>query len=363
VVRQTKAVQIGTPLAKWCEIGREAMRKGNIKGLIADAAKVAEKLRETETSFGALLKKYHVHHTVLKRVILSQIEWQQISQRLREGRTYKVMKAAPRIARRLRKTDVTLRKLMKQYRCGYGTMMKAIRSQMSDEEWSEIRRKNLARGGVKNRFKKGHIPWTKGRKGLHFSPATEFKPGHMRGQAARLWRPVGTITIHHDKLPKRQRYRKRRRMDGSLRMGKPRRWIKVADEGRPQDRWIPYARYLWEKEHGPVPKGRFVVHTDGNQMLDKPGNLMLANCRENLIRNQLLNPEMRKRAHALACKNRKKNTRQRKQLEAFYGPQIVVWECGGCGAEYQQQEQPQKCVKCNGFAFEKLKRRQIKKVG
>lgn len=344
------------------------MRRGNIKGLTADAAKVANQLRETNTTINALYKKYHVGRTTLRRVLLSQMseaEWQQVSRRLRAGRTYKVMKAAAKITKLWSKDGVPIRRLISKYHCNHSSIIKAIRSKLSRQQFEEIRKKHLSKGNRAHHFKKGHKTWNKG---LHYNPGgrsveTRFQKGHLRGQAARLWRPVGTIAIRHDSLFRRQRHRKRRRMDGSLRMGKPRRWIKIKDVGRPQDRWIPYARWLWEKEHGPVPEGRFVVHIDGDQMRDKPSNLMLANCGENLIRNERLNPQMRKTAHALAVKSRKKNTRERKKLEAFYGPVIVVWDCGGCRAEYQQKERPGRCVKCGGCSFEKLKQRQIKKVG
>ena len=44
-------------------------------------------------------------------------------------------------------------------------------------------------------FAKGAKPWNAGVKGLHFSPATEFKPGR-RGEK---WLPVGTVTERTDK--------------------------------------------------------------------------------------------------------------------------------------------------------------------
>lgn len=347
------------------------MREGNIKGLTADAAKVANQLRETDTSFGALLKKYHVGRPTLIKVLLSQFsetEWQQVSQRLRAGRTYKVMKAASRIARRLRETDVTLRKLMKQYRCNYSPMMKAIRSQMSEEEWLEIRRKNLARGGVKTRFQKGIVTWNKG---LHYNPGgrsveTRFRKDHLPHNGKKL----GTITIRKDR-------------SGPVRM------IALPGPTAIRHRWVPYVQYIWEQEHGPVPKGYLVVHEDGNRLNDDPGNLVLLDRREHLALMKKNNPGWKKKAiksykKTVRIKHRRKaweakeaakmreyeltlqrKARLRAEKEALeksraeteftklYGPVSTWWQCAECGFDFEG-ELPWKCPKCQGLRFVKI---------
>ncbi len=270
------------------------------------------------------------------------------------GNGKKVMAAAVRIVNRLRETDATLRLLMKEYRCSYSVLMRAVRSQISEEEWEGIRKKKLTQGNAKSgtRFQKGHIPWMKGRKGIHMSPATEFK----KGRVARNWRPVGMIVIRHDKLFRWQR--KRNYKNGGRRLGKPRRWIKVKDDGRPQDRWLPYARYLWQQKYGAVPRGLFVVHKNSDQMDDRTENLILVNRSLHIKKNELLNPDMRPRAHKLACINRKKNTIIRKQLDEYYGQQLKLFMCMACGAEYEQDQVPVQCTKCQGGCFETIERRQ-----
>ena len=40
----------------------------------------------------------------------------------------------------------------------------------------------------KGSFKKGHTPWNKGIKGLHHSPATEFKKGQFVGKDHPAWK-------------------------------------------------------------------------------------------------------------------------------------------------------------------------------
>lgn len=347
------------------------MRQGNIKGLTADAAKIAEKLRKADTSLAALLKKYHVGRPTLMKVVLSQMseaEWQQVSQRLRTGRTYKVMKAAARIARRLRKTDVTLEKLMKQYHCSYGVMTKAIRSQMSDEEWSEIRKKNLAQGGVKTRFQKGMVTWNKG---LHYNPGgrsveTRFQKDHLPHNGKKL----GTITIRRDK-------------SGQYRM------IALPGPTAIRHRWVYYAQYIWEQEHGPVPEGYLVVHEDGNRLNDDPGNLVLIDRGEHLALMKKNNPgwkkkaiksykktvrirhrrkareakkaakiqeyelKLQRKARRLAEKEALEKSRAEAEFAKLYGPVSTWWQCAECGLDFEG-EFPWKCPKCQGLRFVKI---------
>ena len=286
-----------------------------------------------------------------------------------KGNIDNVMAAAVQITERLRDTDVTLRELMKEYHCGWVVINKAVLSQMSKSQWKLIRLKKLAQGSLKGggRFKPGNVPWTKGRKGIHLSPATEFKPGHvLRGQAARNYCIVGTIKLWHDKIPKRSRSGRKTLKDGSIRRGRPRRWIKVKDGGPTSRRWIPYARYVWEKNGGTIPDGHFVRHKDGNQMNDSPDNLHVVNRSQNLRLNEELRPDMRKIAHRLACVSRKRNTKIRRSLNIFNKNKLktpVIWECQSCSAEYPDGERPEKCVKCGSYKLDRLNIKQRMNIG
>jgi len=275
------------------------------------------------------------------------------------GNVDKVMADANKIVQQLRKNKTTIKKLRAKYHCGYPAIMRAILSQISFEEWKQLRHKRLARGGIKTRFRKGQPAWNKG---LHYNPGgrsveTRFKPDQIRGAAARNYRAVGIITIRHDSLFRRQNRSKLIRKDGTIRKGKLRRWIKIKDTGPPQYCWIPYARWLWEQKHGPVLPGHFVVHKDGNQMNDAPDNLILATRKSNLARNQELNPEAVAKGYIRAGKSRRKNTKARKQMRELHRHENIRWDCCGCGAEYISIEQPQRCVKCGFCSFEKIKYR------
>lgn len=65
--------------------------------------------------------------------------------------------------------------------------------------------------------------------------------------------PLGTIRVINSKPPVRK--------------------IKVRMQGRPQDRWMDYARWWWLKHRGAVPAGKRIAHLDGNTLNDSPENL------------------------------------------------------------------------------------------
>ena len=98
-------------------------------------------------------------------------------------------------------------------------------------------------------FKKSHTPWNKGKKGTHFSPNTEFK----KGQKGINWVPVGNITIRIDKN------------------NKQRRWIKIEEPNI----WIEYAKFVWIKHNGKIPKGYLIHHIDEDTLNDDIHNLAL----------------------------------------------------------------------------------------
>lgn len=96
-------------------------------------------------------------------------------------------------------------------------------------------------------FKAGLRPWNRGRKGLHTSPETEFKPGCKSLRKL----PIGTVTVRTDH------------------QGRSRRFIKVADPNV----WILHAVYVYENEHGRIPAGCVIHHRDRDSMNDDIYNL------------------------------------------------------------------------------------------
>lgn len=104
-------------------------------------------------------------------------------------------------------------------------------------------------GPNRTSFKKGHIPWNKGMKGIHLSPETEFKKGGYPPTYCK----VGTIRKRKHWREKIARY-----------------WIKVADPSK----WILLSHFRWQKEYGPLIKGDIVHHINGLSFDDRPENLI-----------------------------------------------------------------------------------------
>lgn len=90
--------------------------------------------------------------------------------------------------------------------------------------------------------------------------------------------PVGTITVRKSQ-------------------GQKCRFIKVRMDGPPRERWKEYARWWWEKNRGPVPPGKCVLHYDGRIMNDRPGNLILGTHADRVVLAHRRDPEWSKEQH------------------------------------------------------------------
>jgi len=302
-----------------------------------------------------------------------------------------VITDAAQIAERLKDTSVTLTKLMKEYRCGWSVIMRAVLSQMSKNQWKRIRKRKLRHGNAKHHFQKGHKPWNKCRKGIHLSPDTEFKKGHLPVQH----KHVGTIRIVTlERQGKINQYRE----------------IKVSGIMQGRHKWIPYARYLYEQKYGPIPKGHFPVHRDGNsmnddidnlQVVDRGGHLalqmqrdpnMLKKCRRNAskalrkkwaayrrrkakllkishkthervrrteqkTRERVRRTEQKTREHIRRSANEEAQYKEKfeKEIKNIRGAYTIWWECTGCGFESFLNNPPLPCPKCGGLNYEQIR--------
>ena len=111
--------------------------------------------------------------------------------------------------------------------------------------------------GLDGRFEKGHKPWNKGLKGLSLGgQETWFK----KGNKPLNYRPVGSERINVDGYTE----------------------IKVADPNK----WRLKHNVIWEKEHGPIPKGHAIIFADGNRQNFDLDNLLLVSRRQLAILNK-----------------------------------------------------------------------------
>ena len=109
----------------------------------------------------------------------------------------------------------------------------------------------------KGSFKKGITPWNKGMKGLHFSPATEFKEGQNVGPQHPCWKgglqqPANDCAYLYDGVNSRRR--------------------------RP--------KVIWETFNGSLPDGYIIYHRDGDKDNDELWNLEAITRKELLKRNR-----------------------------------------------------------------------------
>jgi hypothetical protein len=105
--------------------------------------------------------------------------------------------------------------------------------------------------GLTGKFKPGHVPANKGKKGLGGWEPTQFKKGHR----PQNYRPVGSERIN---------------VDGYVE-------VKIADPNK----WRLKHQVVWEEANGPVSKGHCLIFLDGNKLNLSIDNLQL------ITRNQL----------------------------------------------------------------------------
>lgn len=111
--------------------------------------------------------------------------------------------------------------------------------------------------GIKGQFQKGHVPWLKGKKGLHF-PGTE-KTWFKKGQIPLNHKEIGTEVIDKEGYHK----------------------IKIAEPNV----WKFKHIMEWEKHNGEIPDGCNIVFKDNNKDNVDISNLMLVTKAEHAIMN------------------------------------------------------------------------------
>lgn len=99
-------------------------------------------------------------------------------------------------------------------------------------------------GSRASRFQPGHVPANKGLRRPGYAPGRMASTQFQRGNRPHTWVPVGSHRINGD---------------GYLD-------LKVNDLPGPSNvRWHPVHRLVWERAHGPVPRGHAVVFRPGRR--------------------------------------------------------------------------------------------------
>jgi len=111
--------------------------------------------------------------------------------------------------------------------------------------------------GRTGRYEPGDLPYNTGTKGLKFGSCTSFKAGQMPHNH----QPVGTEVIC-----KKDGYTK----------------VKIAEPKT----WRHKHVLIWEKLHGPLPKGQCVIFADSDRQNFEPDNLVAVDRRELLFLNR-----------------------------------------------------------------------------
>ncbi len=254
-----------------------------------------------------------------------------------------IREALPDIIARLKTTDATMNEIAGEYGVSHGVISRAVRSELSAPEYKRLRKGNK-HGGL---IQKGSIPWHAGKKGVHFSPRTEYLAGAIRGAAARRFKPIGTILIRKGGIKPGRGVPVR---EQSYRV------IKVSGEGPRNQRWIRYARYLWEQDHGPVPEGFNVGHADGDSINDDKANLILETTAQRNSRLFRQFPKRLRKMVANGVRGTKRRSAEMRQMKESLGKVMLRYECANCEADYFGEE-PERCPKCGCTSFNEYRER------
>ena len=115
--------------------------------------------------------------------------------------------------------------------------------------------------GTLGQFKKGSIPWNKGKKGYVGANRTSFK----KGSKPKNWRPVGSERVDAEGYT----------------------LIKVSNEGIKHKMWAFKHRIVWDQYHKKkIPKGSVIIFADGDKTNLDVDNLICVTKNELRMLNQ-----------------------------------------------------------------------------
>jgi len=170
------------------------------------------------------------------------------------------------------------------------------------------------KNGVKYRWQKGHIPHNKGKKG-YCAPGSE-KGWFKKGNRPQQWRPVGSERVT---------------VDGYVE-------VKISDISTPcarlrQKNWKMKHNVIWEKAHGPIPKGHIIIFLDGNKKNIVLKNLFMLSRQEHMVMchlNLYTNDRETTRANCLMAQIKVASANlKRKTFKAVKNKKMIFLNNGG----------------------------------
>lgn len=120
--------------------------------------------------------------------------------------------------------------------------------------------RNKIRNGRTGRFEKGHVPANRGKHSGGWEPGW-YKKGHLPA----THKPVGTVSVRNN--------RKR---------GQQCVYEKTAEPNV----WKRKCVLEWERQYGPVPKGKIIIAADGNQLNTSAENLVAVTRQQHAVMNR-----------------------------------------------------------------------------
>ena len=174
-------------------------------------------------------------------------------------------------------TQVQVNFIKQHYKLDRGELASRMNAEFNTsftpEQVGGLRKRLKLRTGRTGQFVKGEVSWNSGKTGIHSGSCTSFKKGNRPHNAV----PVGTETNSHDGYIK----------------------VKIAEPNS----WAFKHRLLWEKEHGPIPKGKVLVFKDDDRTNIVIDNLELIDrwelVRLNKNRTSSVAPELKKSVKAI----------------------------------------------------------------
>jgi hypothetical protein len=116
-------------------------------------------------------------------------------------------------------------------------------------------------------FQPGHVPFNKGMRRPGYAPGRMAETQFKKGQRPHDWKPIGSTRFSKEGYLER----------------------KATDTGYPPRDWVGEHILLWQKTHGPVPRGYAVCFKDGDKTHIVQDNLEIVTRAELMRRNSVHN--------------------------------------------------------------------------